>query len=127
MQPRRHRMRKEQRRSSARKWVQTSLQPVTVRSYARWYGVDGYTAYEDLTAIGFKLPAKAAQHWSKRPPAVPRRRKAPPVTEAVDDSLIMVDGRMYFIAGYTSGGAPYGTFIDEPAADDHASWEEPPF
>jgi hypothetical protein len=59
---------------------------------------------------------------------VPRRRKAPPVAESVDDSLIMVDGRMYFIAGYTSGGAPYGTFIDEPAADDrqddHASWAD---
>lgn len=96
-------MRKEQRRSSAREWVRTGLQVVTVRSYARRYGVDGYTAYEDLTAIGFKLPAKAAQHWSKRPPAVPRRRKAPPVAESADDSLIMLDGRMYFIAAGLRG------------------------
>src|SRR5918999_3164586 len=107
MQPRRHRLRKEQRRCSARDWVRASPQAVTVGSYARRYGVDRYTAYEDLTAIGFRLPA-TAQRWSKRPPAVPRGRKAPPAAEPfpVDDSLIVLDGRMFFVAGYTSGGAP---------------------
>ena len=25
----------------------------------------------------------------------------------------MIDGRPYFVAGYTSGGAPYGTYLDE--------------
>jgi hypothetical protein len=79
--------------------------------------VDRYTAYEDLTAIGFALPA-TAQRWSKRPPAVPRRRKAPPPFEPLHDSLIMLDGRMFFVAGHTSGGAPYGVFVDEMLDDD---------
>ncbi|HEX6526134.1 MAG TPA: hypothetical protein VF070_39905 [Streptosporangiaceae bacterium] len=25
----------------------------------------------------------------------------------------MIDGRPYFVAGYTSGGAPYGIYLDE--------------
>jgi hypothetical protein len=31
----------------------------------------------------------------------------------------MLDGRPFFVAGHTSGGAPYGTFADEmPPYDD---------
>lgn len=118
-QPRRHRIRKEQRRCSARDWARISPQAVTVRSYARQYGVDRHTAYEDLTAIGFGLPA-TAQRRSKRPPAVPRRREAPQVAEPfpLGDSLIVLDGRTFFVAGYTSGGAPYGVFVDEPTTED---------
>jgi hypothetical protein len=125
-------MRREQRRCSARDWARISPQAVTVGSYARRYGVDRYIAYEDLTAIGFGLPA-TAHRWSKRPPAVPRRRKAPPAAEAfpLDDSLIMLDGRTFFVAGYTSGGAPYGVFVDEPTTEDlpadHDLWCDSPF
>ena len=54
--------RRGQRRASAREWVRTST-TVTVGSYARRYGVDRYTAYEDLTVIGFVLPV-SAQRWS---------------------------------------------------------------
>jgi hypothetical protein len=31
----------------------------------------------------------------------------------LDDDWIMIDGRPYFVAGYTPGGAPYGTYLDE--------------
>lgn len=123
-------MRREQRRCSARDWARISPQAVTVGSYARRYGVDRYT--EDLTVIGSGLPA-TAQQWSKRPPAVPRRRQASPAAEPfpVDDSLIMLDGRMFFVAGYTSGGAPYGVFVDEPTTEDlpveHGLWCDSPF
>ena len=30
-----------------------------------------------------------------------------------DNDWIMMDGRPYFVAGYTSGGAPYGIYLDE--------------
>ena len=30
----------------------------------------------------------------------------------------MIDGRPYFVAGYTSGGAPYGIYLDEMDDDD---------
>jgi hypothetical protein len=30
----------------------------------------------------------------------------------------MLDGRSFFVAGYTSGGAPYGMFADEMLPQD---------
>src|SRR2546430_14590877 len=73
MQPRRHRMRKQARRDSARAWVRSGAR-VTVKTYAKRHGVDRYTAYEDLTALGFMLPPRAAQS-AQRPPATPGRRR----------------------------------------------------
>ena len=75
MQPRRHRMRRQARRESSRAWIASGA-AVTIKTYARRYGVDRYTAYEDLTAIGFPLP-DSARRWGAghlRSPA----RIAPP-------------------------------------------------
>jgi hypothetical protein len=49
-------MRRQRRRDSAREWIRSGAR-VTIGSYARRYGVDHFTAYNDLTAIGFELPA----------------------------------------------------------------------
>ena len=110
MQPRRHRMRRQQRRASAREWVRSGA-AITVKSYAKRYGVDRYTAYDDLAMLGVALPA-SAQRWAQRPPSTPRpmaRHDPGPV----DNSWIMLDGRPFFIAGFTSGGVPYGIYDDE--------------
>jgi len=108
-------MRQQQRRLSAREWIRSGA-AVTVKAYAKRYGVDRYTAYEDLTAIGFALP-DSAQHWAKRPPATPRQkpeRRADDHAETfVNDPWIVLDGRWYFVAGHTPGGAPYGMFADD--------------
>ena len=53
-QPRRYRMRQHARRESARAWVASGA-PVSVKAFARRYGVDCYTAYADLIAIGFRV------------------------------------------------------------------------
>ena len=117
MQPRRHRMRQRERRDSAREWIRTGA-TVTVKSYTKRYGVDRYTDYEDLTALGFELP-DSAQQWAQRPSATPRRAAARGVDQFDDESWIMLDGRLFFVAGYTSGGAPFGMFADEmPPYDD---------
>jgi hypothetical protein len=109
-------MRQRQRRDSAREWVRTGA-TITVKNYAKRYGVDRYTAYEDLTALGFALPDSAWQ-WAQRP-AVTRRGGAKQELEQADDWWIMLDGRLFYVAGYTSNGAPYGTFADEtPPFDD---------
>jgi len=108
-------MRQRQRRDSARQWIRTGA-TVTVNSYARRYGVDRYTAYDDLTALGFALP-DAARRWAQRPPATPRRTGRPGADQDDDESWIMLDGRLYFVVGYTPGGAPYGMFADEMPHD----------
>lgn len=85
-----------------------------MKAYAKRYGVDRYTAYDDLTALGFALPA-SAQHWAKRPPATPRRRvnRVEQHVDPFDDpSWITLDGRLFYVAGYTPAGFPYGVFAD---------------
>jgi hypothetical protein len=103
-------MGKRQRRDSAWEWIRSGA-AVSVKAYAKRYGVDRSTAYDDLTALGFPLPA-AAQQWAQRPPATPCRR-ADRADPGEDEPWIMVDGRSFFVVGYTSGGAPYGVFEDE--------------
>jgi hypothetical protein len=102
-------MRREQRRGSARGWIQSGAR-VTVKAYAKRYGVDKYTAYDDLTAIGYSLPASADQ-WARRPPPPPPAKGL--ADDAGDDGWIALDGRQFFVVGYTPGGAPYGVFDDE--------------
>jgi hypothetical protein len=111
MQPRRHRMRRQARRESSRAWIASGA-AVTIKTYARRYGVDRYTAYEDLTAIGFPLP-DSARRWGHRPPPQPSPHRSAIPQALSDDDWIMMDGRPYFVAGYTSGGAPYGIYLDE--------------
>jgi hypothetical protein len=99
-------MRQRQRRDSAREWIRSGA-TITVKSYAKRYGVDRHTAYEDLTALGVALP-DSAQQWAQRPPATPRRIAERDAGQA-DDWWIMLDGRLFFVAGHTSNGAPYVT------------------
>jgi hypothetical protein len=117
MQPRRHRMRRQPRRDSARTWIASGA-TVTIKAYAKRYGVDRYTAFEDLAALGFALPV-SAQQWAKRPASTPRlrsQRQAGVVPD--DDSWISLDGRPMFVVGYTPGGAPYGIFTNDVFSDE---------
>ena len=95
-------MRRQARRESSRAWIASGA-AVTIKTYARRYGAGRYTAYEDLTAIGFP----------PRPPPRPRPRRCTTPRALPDDEWIMTGGRPYFVAGYTPGGAPYGIYLDE--------------
>lgn len=97
-------MRKQARRHSARHWIASGAS-VTIKTYAKWYGVDRYTAYDDLLAIGFPLTPKDAL-WAVRPPPVPKR--PPPEPELDDLEWIWVGDQCMFVVGYTAGGAPFG-------------------
>ena len=92
-------MRRQARHESSRAWI-TSGAAVTINTYARRYGVDRYTAYEDLTAIGFPLP-DSAQRLAHRPPPQPRPRRSTARRALPDNDWIMMDWRPYFVAGYT--------------------------
>ncbi|WP_432978102.1 hypothetical protein [Dactylosporangium sp. CA-233914] len=108
MQSRQQRIRR--RRDSARAWVRSGAK-VTVHSYAKRFDVDRYTAYDDLTALGVTLPG-SARRWAQRPSSNPRH-VAGGGDGPVENSWIMLDGRRFFVAGFTSGGVPYGIFEDE--------------
>jgi hypothetical protein len=83
MQPRRHRKRRRQRRASAGEWVGSGA-TVVIKAYAKRYGVDRYTVFDDLSALGSNRPppssggstARRRPHVA-RPNPVPTRPTAP--------------------------------------------------
>ena len=90
-------MRQHARRESARPWVASGA-PVSVKAFARRYGVDHYTAYADLIAIGLRL-ASGDNRWAVRSAPAPKR---PPVEPAdFDEGWVWIgsDQRM-FVVGY---------------------------
>ena len=113
-QPRRYRMRQHARRESARAWVASGA-PVSVKAFARRYGVDCYTAYADLIAIGLRLPL-GDNRWAVRPAPTPKRPPAEPA--GFDEDWIWIGDQRMFVVGYTPGGAPYGWIDDSIGATD---------
>lgn len=113
----RRRTAKQARHDAARRWIASGATKVNVRTYARQFGVDRYTAYADLRAIGFPLDPDA-ERWAARSPKAPKRQR--PQYEPENEWIIVGDQRM-FVVGYTSGGAPYGYVedidYDEPRFD----------
>ena len=109
-QPRRHRMRKQARRDSARAWVASGA-AVSVKAFARRYGVDRYTAYEDLISIGFAFPSGDTR-WAVRPAPTPKLPRTAPVD--LGGHWIWIGDQRMFVVGSTPGGAPYGWVDDSP-------------
>lgn len=85
---------------------------ITIRSYAKRYGTDRYTAYADLKAIGVPL-TEADKRWAVRPASITGRKKPAPITGTEQDTRPpwdwCFDGyQVMLIIGHTRGGAPYG-------------------
>jgi hypothetical protein len=111
--PRRHRTRKAARRESARSWIRSGA-AINIKAYSKRYGVDRYTAYDDLLAIGFALRPDDSR-WAVRPPSgAPKRRTDPDADVDPDADMEWMrngDGIM-FVVGHTAGGAPFGYVSD---------------
>jgi hypothetical protein len=78
---------------------------VSVKAFACRYGVDGYTAYADLIAIGFRL-APGDHRWVVRPAPAPKRPEAEPAD--FDEGWVWIGYHRMFVVGFTPAGAPYG-------------------
>jgi hypothetical protein len=86
---------------------------VRAGDYAARYGVDRYTAHQEMVML--KVPiAPGDRRYAVRPPPrarVLRRQASQPVQETPD--LIGWGGHLMFVVGCTSGGAPYGLSEEE--------------
>ena len=97
---------------------------MSVKAFARRYGVDCYTAYANLIAIGFRL-APGDNRWVVRPARAPKRPPAEPADSPADfpadfgEGWVWIGDQHMFVVGYTPGGAPYGWAADglDAAAD----------
>jgi RimJ/RimL family protein N-acetyltransferase len=105
---------KASRIARARNWLPTYEGTKVVRAYRKKFHVDTGCAVRELQEIGYVfqpgyvdnlLKAEAVRIEQMRAKKEERR-----LAEEYND---WQDDRFYFIAGYTSGGAPYGTTWEE--------------
>lgn len=107
--------RREARLNRARQWFADYQGTHLVRDYRKKFKADPGCALRDLGEIGAIPPEKlAAMQYAeqKRQESCQRKReekKRQAVFERYEDS----DDMFFFIAGYTSGGAPYGVTWEE--------------
>ena len=118
--------RREIRLRQARQWILAydGSQRHIVRNYRKRFKVDPSCAHSDLEAIGAldtERLARMREAEAIRLQKLREKREAKKerdVYEMFPDS----DDRFFFIAGYTSGGAPYGTTWEEMGLE---PWETP--
>jgi hypothetical protein len=102
--------RREARLRKAREWAPAYKGTHIVRVYRKKYGVDPGCAIRELEEIGAITPEKAANLRAGEVARLEqlrleRERKR---EQAFHDRGPHSNDTFFFIAGYTSGGAPYG-------------------
>ena len=110
---------KAQRLIKAKQWALQYEGQHIVKAYRKRFGVDRMTAINDLCTIGVLDKEKLTemqQHEVERLEILRKQRearKAQEWLEAHEDQ----DDTFIYIAGYTSGGAPYGVTWEEMGGD----------
>lgn len=102
--------RREVRLRKARQWALTYEGSHIVRAYRKRFKVDYTCALNDLEAIGALDSEKLAamRQAEQRRLEQRRREREAKATQALHDRFPNSDDTFFYIAGYTSGGAPYG-------------------
>lgn len=116
--------RREERLRKARQWVLTYEGKHIVRAYRKRFKVDVTCALRDLEAVGALDPAQlAAKKQAEQVRLEQRRReREEKAAKAMYDQFPNADDHFFYIAGYTSGGAPYGVTWEEMGL---SPWERP--
>lgn len=105
--------RREQRLRKARQWVLTYEGSHIVRAYRKRFNVDPVCAMKDLSGIGVLDPQKLEQMQKAEQQRLEALRKKREEKERAEFNFPDSDDNFFFIAGYTSGGAPYGVTWEE--------------
>ena len=116
--------RREARLRKARQWVLTYEGSHIVRAYRKRFKVDYTCALNDLEAIGALGPEKLATMRQAEQIRLDQRRREQEAkaAQAFHDRYPDSDDTFFYIAGYTSGGAPYGVTWAEMGL---APWQDP--
>jgi hypothetical protein len=86
---------------------------VRAGDYAARYGVDRYTAHQEMVMLEVPI-APGDRRYAVRPPPPARVRQRQPSRPALETpDLIEWGGNSICVVGYTSGGAPYGPSEEE--------------
>jgi len=110
--------RKESRIARARNWLPTFEGTKVVRAYRKKFCVDTVCAIRELQEIGYEFKPGYVDSLLKSEAARIEQLKAKKAEKLLaeeqnDEQDDEQDDRFYYIAGYTSGGAPYGITWEE--------------
>jgi hypothetical protein len=115
--PRRKRMNRPARLQSARHWLATFSGTKIVEAYARCFGVDLECAARELRLLGVDLDPRSLEALRMRlRDRGGRRKDAGAARDAIPEGYGGEwDDDFAYIAGFTSGGAPFGVTWEELA------------
>lgn len=113
--PRRLRMKRPARLQSAALWIPTYQGKNIVRGYAKWYGVDLGCALKELSLLDVQLDPVYVEHLKRtlKNRSGPRQQPSPEAEGIPERYGSDWDGDFAYIAGFTSGGTPFGVTWDD--------------
>ena len=112
--PRRKSLTKKGRLASAKDWIIKYDGKNLISGYAKWFGVDKICAINELKTLGVIIPENLENQIVESLKRRKEQRKlAKEKAEALAITVNDSDYNFAFIAGYTSGGFPYGLTHEE--------------
>jgi len=125
--PRCKRMKRTARLQSARSWIPKYEGKSIVRGYKKHFGVDLLCAVKELEMLGYSFSEQykesLKQNLEYRQKGHQMRKQLKEQQE-LESMYPCSDDRFYFIAGYTSGGAPYGITWEEMGMEPYENDED---
>jgi len=99
----------------APQWISTYTGKNPVRGYARHFSVDLICAITEMRMLGYPVPEEyvLAVKRSIADRSLQKKKKREVKEAVVNPPDDFSDGEFTFIAGYTSGDAPYGIRREE--------------
>lgn len=127
--PRRKRMTRQGRIASGIHWIKKYNGKDVIKGYAKWYSVSKLCALIELRKIGVNISDGQIEQEQQAEirkginNAAARQKKAEKEAER-EGIFAESDEHFSFIAGYTSGGAPYGVTWEESDAVHDDEWDD---
>ena len=116
--PRFKRMERTDRLQSAKHWLQKYNGENVIQAYRKRYGVDWLYAIKELRILGVELDPIYVNKLQQTVEGKIKENQRRKLKKQKEDELLNnrypdSDENFYFIAGYTSGGMPYGITWEE--------------
>ena len=116
---------REKRLRRAKRWIEQYTGEHIVKAYKKRFGVDQLCAMAELKMLGVDLDPgyveRATEAEMIRRAQLQEKKREREEQEWLDKHADQND-QFFYIAGYTSGGAPYGVTWEEMGLE---PWEEP--
>ncbi len=109
--PKKKRLKRPARLEKAKQWVKTYSGKRIVYGYAKNFGVDKLCAVKELRMIGIEISEQYEKQLIHSLSLMQKQKQLK--KEQRSEALNTFDDEFAFIAGYTSGGFPYGiTYLE---------------